>query len=466
MFWAMVTPAPLPDAPQSPARSASLGRLRAKRRPWWILAVLALVAVAAGVAVVTVRRKAATAVPRYLTAPITRGDLTETVRATGTVRPVLEVQVGAQISGRVTRVAVDFNSRVRQGDLLAELDPTPYRAQEAQARASLASARAVLVQRRADLTLAERNLERATALRAQGLNAQADVDAAQATRDASRATVGVASAQIQQATATLEVARTNLTYTRILAPIDGIVATRSVDPGQTVAASLQTPTLFIIVNDLTQMRVIANVDEANIGKLSEGMEASARVDAFPRDEFRGTVRELRITPTTTSGVVTYQAVIDVANPQSRLRPGMTATVTAVTSHHPGVLRVPNAALRYRPSAVAGADAGTDTGTGPGLRARAWGDAGRGGDGGVAPGRGGGRGARGGAGDRGGVYLLRGTSAVRVPVRVGLTDGIYTEVTAPELSEGALVVVDETDATGAPSAAGAPTTRGPRPPRVF
>ncbi|TAK19000.1 MAG: efflux RND transporter periplasmic adaptor subunit [Myxococcaceae bacterium] len=452
MFWAMVTPAPIPSAPQSPARSASLGRLRAKRRPWWILAVIALVAVAAGVAVVTVRRKAATAVPRYLTAPITRGDLTETVRATGTVRPVLEVQVGAQISGRVTRVAVDFNSRVRQGDLLAELDPTPYRAQEAQARASLASARAVLVQRRADLTLAERNLERATALRAQGLNAQADVDAAQATRDASRATVGVASAQIQQATATLEVARTNLTYTRILAPIDGIVATRSVDPGQTVAASLQTPTLFIIVNDLTQMRVIANVDEANIGKLTEGMEASARVDAFPRDEFRGTVRELRITPTTTSGVVTYQAVIDVANPQSRLRPGMTATVTAVTSHHPGVLRVPNAALRYRPSAVAGADAGSG--------AREWGD------GGVASGRGGGRGARAGAGERGGVYVLRGTSAVRVPVRVGLTDGIYTEVTAAELSEGALVVVDETDATGAPSAAGASTTRGPRPPRVF
>lgn len=461
----MVTPAPPPTPPQSPARSASLGRLHAKRRPWWILAVIALVAVGAGVAVVAMRRKAATAVPRYVTAPITRGDLTETVRATGTVRPVLEVQVGAQISGRITRVAVDFNSRVRQGDLLAELDPTPYRAQEAQARASLASARAVLGQRRADLTLAERNFERATALRAQGLNAQADVDAAQATRDAARATVGVANAQIQQATATLEVARTNLTYTRILAPIDGIVATRSVDPGQTVAASLQTPTLFIIVNDLTQMRVIANVDEANIGKLTEGMEASAQVDAFPRDEFRGTVRELRITPTTTSGVVTYQAVIDVANPQSRLRPGMTATVTAVTAHHPGVLRVPNAALRYRPSSVAVGDAGADAGASP--RARQRGDAGLEGDGGVAPGRRGGRGSRGGAGERGGIYLLRGTSAVRVPVRVGLTDGIYTEVTSQELSEGALVVVDETDATGARSTTGTPaSTRGPRAPRVF
>lgn len=461
MFWAMATTNPVPASAQSPARSASLGRLRAKRRPWWILAVIALIAVAAGVGTVVMRRKTAASAPRYLSTTVTRGDLTETVRATGTVRPVLEVQVGAQISGRVISVAVDFNSRVHQGDLLAELDPTPYRAQVAQARASLASARAVLVQRRADLTLAERNLVRAIALRAQGLNAQADVDAATATRDAARATVGVASAQIEQATASLDVARTNLTYTRILAPIDGIVATRAVDPGQTVAASLQTPTLFIIDNDLTRMRVIANVDEANIGKLTEGMEASARVDAFPRDEFRGTVRELRITPTTTSGVVTYQAVIDVDNPQARLRPGMTATVTAVTASHPNVLQVPNAALRYRPSAVAGADAGTDGGV------RSRGGSGAGGDGGVAPGRGAGRGARGGggSGERGGVYVLRGASAVRVPVRVGLTDGIFTEVASPELNEGTRVVVDETDAAGAP-ASGASTTRGPRPPRVF
>ncbi|MDP3216430.1 MAG: efflux RND transporter periplasmic adaptor subunit, partial [Deltaproteobacteria bacterium] len=347
-----------------PARSAALGRLHARRRPWWIVILLVVVALGA-VAVVVVRRRSATPAPRYLTATVTRGDVSETVRATGTVRPVLEVQVGAQISGRVTAVAVDFNSRVSQGDLLAELDPTPYRAQAAQVRASLASARAVLVQRRADLTLAERNLARATALRAQGLNAQADVDTAVATRDSARASVGVAQAQVEQATAAVDVARTNLTYTRILAPIDGIVATRAVDPGQTVAASLQTPTLFIIVNDLTHMRVIANVDEANIGKLTEGMEASARVDAFPRDNFRGTVRELRITPTTTNGVVTYQAVIDVDNPQSRLRPGMTATVTAVAARHAAVLRVPNAALRYRPAGTAAVAAPTSGGGGDG-----------------------------------------------------------------------------------------------------
>jgi HlyD family secretion protein len=443
MVGAMANPPTVPATASVPARSAALGRLHARRRPWWILIVVVVVALAAG-AFVLVRRRSAAPAPRYLTATVTRGDVAEAVRATGTVRPVLEVQVGAQISGRVTAVAVDFNSRVRQGDLLAELDATPYRAQAAQVRASLSSARAVLVQRRAELTLAELTLARATALRAQGLNAQADVDASVASRDSARASVGVAQAQVEQATAAVDVARTNLTYTRILAPIDGIVATRGVDPGQTVAASLQTPTLFIIVNDLAHMRVIANVDEANIGKLTEGMEASARVDAFPRDTFRGTVRELRITPTTTNGVVTYQAVIDVDNPQSRLRPGMTATVTAVAARHPAVLRVPNAALRYRPAGSAAVAALTGGGGG------------------------GGRGGRPEGTERGGIYVLQGERAVRVPVAVGLTDGVLTEVTAPTLVEGARVVVDETDAAGAaatPAAAGA-GARAPRTPRVF
>ncbi len=448
---------PTPSATVAPSpRSPALGRLRTRRKPWWIVVVLVVVALVAG-GVVIARRRSATPAPRYLTAAVSRGDISETVRATGTVRPVLEVQVGAQISGRVTRVAVDFNSRVHQGDLLAELDPTPTQAQLAQARASLASARAVLVQRRADLTLAERNLTRANALRAQNLNAQADVDSAVATRDSGRAAVGVAQAQVEQATASVEVARTNLTYTRILAPIDGIVATRSVDPGQTVAASLQTPTLFIIDNDLTQMRVIANVDEANIGKLTEGMEAVARVDAFPRESFRGTVRELRITPTTTNGVVTYQAVIDVANPQSRLRPGMTATVTAIAARHPDVLRVPNAALRYRPANAAAADAGAEAPAGP-----------PGAGGGGRRGRGGGGGGGEPRPERGGIYVLRNGQATRVAVTVGLTDGVSTEVSAPELTEGAQVVVDETDSANptTTSAPGGGSSRGPRAPRMF
>lgn len=407
-----------------------------------IVALFVLVAaIVAGV--VLVRRARTPAAPRYLTGTLTRGDVTETIRATGTVQPVLQVQVGAQVSGRITRVAVDFNTRVHQGDLLAEIDATPYRAQIAQVRASLLSARAQRVQRRADLTLAERNLARANELRARELNAQSDVDAALAARDAARAAVGVTDAQVAQAEASLAAAEANLAYTRILAPIDGVVATRAVDPGQTVAASLQTPTLFVINNEQTRMRVIANVDEANVGKLREGTAATARVDAFPRDTFRGTVQTVRITPTTTNGVVTYQTVIDVDNPQERLRPGMTATVSVVTARREGVLRVPNAALRYRPS-TATSDAGTAArrqGSRPGGATRSPDE--------PRP------------IDRGAVYVLRDGRPVRVGVTVGLTDGTMTEVTAPELADGQTVVVDESDASAAPRPAS-----GPSRPRMF
>ncbi len=453
-------------APHRRDRTEAFARLRKRRRPWWILVLLAVL-IAAGVAVFVLRQRRAPPTQRYMTGRVTRGDVIEQIRATGTVQPVLQVQVGAQVSGRVANVAVDFNSRVHRGDLLAEIDSTTYRAQVAVVRAQLMSARALRAQNRANLGLAEQNLARAQRLREQGLNAQADLDAAMAQRDAARATVGVADAQIAQAMASLSSAETNLTFTRILAPIDGVVATRSVDPGQTVAASFQTPTLFVIANDLRNMRVIANVDEANIGKLEERMVATARVDAFPRDTFRGSVRELRINPTTTNGVVTYQAVIDVENPLGRLRPGMTATITVITARQLAVLRVPNAALRYRPAVSAG---------GPGGGGRPGG------------GRGGARAAQGAPGataspapatpnggartddetptpDQGTLYLLRAGRAVRTRVTVGVTDGAFTEVSGPELTEGAEVVIDETDAAGSGPSAGGSQSR-PRGPRMF
>ncbi len=335
---------------------------------------------------------------------------------------MLQVQVGAQVSGRILSVAVDFNTRVRRGDLLAVIDDTTYRSQAAQVRASLNVSRASLAQGRANLVLMEQNLARAQTLRSRGLNAQVDVDVAVAQRDAARAAVQVANAQIEQAAASLRSAQTNISYTRIYAPIDGTVATRSIDPGQTVAASFQTPTLFVIANDLTHMRVMADVDEANIGKLREGLGAVARVDAFPREVFRGVVSSLRITPTTTNGVVTYATVIAVENPARKLRPGMTATITVITQHRAGVLRVPNAALRYRPSSVASADAG-------------------------APRRGATRDAVT-ATEAGAIYVLRGGAAARVAVTVGITDGTVTEVASPALREGDEVALDETDATGA------------------
>ncbi len=390
---------------------------RAPRR-WvrWLGLALGLLALAtAGGAWWRTRPRPVTS--RHLTARIARADLEESVRATGTVQPLVEVQVGAQVSGRILRVAVDFNSRVRRGDLLAEIDATTYRAQAEQAAASLLAAQATLAQNRANLRLTERVLARAVALRSGGLNAQADVDQASAQREMAAASVDLATAQIAQARASLRSARTNLTFTRVEAPIDGVVATRAVDPGQTVAASFQTPTLFVIANDLTQMRVMADVDEANIGRLREGMAAVARVDAFPRETFGGAVSQLRITPTSTSGVVTYATVIALANPELKLRPGMTATITIVTRRRPDALCVPNAALRYRPPSAARPSAEPSPGAGT-------------------------------------VYVLRGGRAAPVAVAAGITNGVVTEVSGEGLRVGDEVILDDTDAAGARSAGGA------------
>lgn len=408
-------------------------------RRWWLIA-LVLLAVGGGVYFKFGRKAEAPAGPSYLTDKVSKGSIEETVRATGTVQPLLEVTVGAQVSGRISAVHVDFNAKVKAGDLLAEIDAAPYEAQLAQARASLMSARAQRAQASANLALAEKNLARATELRAAGLNAQSEVDQAVAARDAGRASVQVADAQIAQANAGLSEAENRLTYTRILAPIDGVVSKRGVEPGQTVAASFQTPTLFVIANDLTRMRIIANVDEANIGKLKEGMKAVARVEAYPRDTFDGTVTSLRITPITTNGVVSYESVIEVANADGRLRPGMTATVTATTQKSDGVFRVPNAALRYKPSA--GEEGGKEKKGAPGGTGK-------------------------GFGATGSVYLLAGNAPAAHAVKVGITDGVMTEVEGSGLSEGAEVILEETDAApGGGPGGGKRPGMGPGRMRVF
>lgn len=407
-------------------------------RRWWLIALV--VAAVGGGAYYKFGRKAELPKgPGYLTDTVSKGAIEETVRATGTVQPLLEVTVGAQVSGRIAAVHVDYNAKVKAGDLLAEIDAAPYEAQLAQARAALLSAKAQRMQASANLALAEKNLARANELRAAGLNAQSEVDQAVAARDAGRASVQVAEAQIAQANAGLSEAENRLTYTRILAPIDGVVSKRGVEPGQTVAASFQTPTLFVIANDLTRMRIIANVDEANIGKLKEGMRAVARVEAYPRDTFDGTVTSLRITPITTNGVVSYESVIEVANDDGRLRPGMTATVTATTQKSEGVFRVPNAALRYKPS----------EGKGAGAEKKA------------APG-----GSGKGFGATGNVFLLVGDAPAARPVKVGITDGVMTQVEGSGLSEGAEVILEETDATAGGPPGGKRSGMGPGRMRVF
>jgi HlyD family secretion protein len=287
--------------------------------------------------------------PKYVTGQMSVGDVTETVQSTGQVKPLTEVQVGAQVSGRITRVFVDFNSTVKKGDVLAEIDPTLFGAQIDANRAQLAAAQAQVVKGEASLVTAKLRFERAQKLLAEGIGSQADLDTAQGAYEVAVADVAAAKAQIAQIQATLRSSRTNLEYTRIFSPIDGVVINRAIDPGQTVAASFQAPVLFVIAQDLRKMRVLADIDEADVGKLKEGMEADVSVDAFPGESFKGKVSQVRYSPQSVSGVVTYAAVIEVDNPEVKLRPGMTATVTIRTASAKGAMRVPNAALRYKPS---------------------------------------------------------------------------------------------------------------------
>jgi HlyD family secretion protein len=287
--------------------------------------------------------------PKYVTAVVTRGDVLETIQSTGQVQPLLQVTVGAQVSGRVTKVFVDFNSIVKAGDPLAEIDPTLFNAAIDQNQAALLSAQATVTHAEAALVTAKQRLDRAKMLVKEGVGSQQDLETAAGTYDQCIADLNAARANVSQNVAGLRSSKTNLEYTHIFSPIDGVVINRAIDPGQTVAASFQAPTLFVIAQDLRKMRVLADIDEADVGKLREGMTADVRVDAFPGEKFAGLVSQVRYSPNSVSGVVTYSAVIDVDNPEIKLRPGMTATVTIRTSESKGVTRIPNSALRYKPA---------------------------------------------------------------------------------------------------------------------
>ncbi len=406
-------------------------QLHAKRSRRWIVVVVALALIAVG-AVVYARRHRAPTGPRYLTVAVGRGEIVASVETSGSLQPEVQVQVGSQVSGRMARVLVDFNAHVTRGQLLAEIDSTPFRAAVAQARASVLSAQAQLQRAQVNVRIAETNLARATDLRARGLNALADIDSTRGSRDLALADVAGARAEIARAHASLNSAETNLAFTRITTPIAGVVIQRSIDEGQTVAASFQAPTLFQIAGDLTRMRIIANVDEADVAQMREHLMAAARVDAFPGETFRGELIELRYGSQTTSGVVTYPAVISVANPDMKLRPGMTATVTVVAARHPDVLFVPNAALRFRPASA------TPDG---GLPAAA-----------PEPDP-----------HHGTLYVLRGRRPVAVPVNLGLHEDRRTEVSGPGITAGLMVVTDEIEQRSATagSAGGAPGMVGRR-----
>jgi len=327
----------------------------------WIIAAVVLIAIISTAAVAYTRRNKAEI--QVQTAPLSRGDIVDTVGATGTLQAVTTVQVGSQVSGNIEWLGADFNSIVKKGQVIARLDPSLFDAQLQQQRANLTQARANLTkansdldQRRVQLTDAQQKYDRASSLSKQQLLAQSELDAAKIAVDSARAavasqqaTVVQAQAGVTQSEASVNQSQVNREHTVILAPIDGIVTQRNVDVGQTVAASMQAPTLFIIAADLTEMQVNANIDEADVGKIRPGQTVSFRVDAYPTDNFAGTVAQVRLQPIVVQNVTTYGAVITVPNRQLKLKPGMTANVKIEIAKRTNALRIPNAALRFRPN---------------------------------------------------------------------------------------------------------------------
>jgi HlyD family secretion protein len=326
------------------------------------IVLLIIAAIGAGAGAYYIRRGGADL--QVITAPITRGDIVDTVGATGTLQAVTTVQVGSQVSGNIQWLGADFNSIVKKGQVIARLDPSLFEAQLQQARANLGQAQANLTKAQSDLERtkvqlldAQQKYTRAKELATRSLLPQSDLDAAkiavdtaQAVLQSQQATVAQAQAGVTQAQASVNQNQVNLEHTIITTPIDGIVTQRSVDVGQTVAASMQAPTLFVIAADLTKMQVNANIDEADVGRIRPGQHVTFRVDAYPTDTFSGTVAQVRLQPQVVQNVTTYGTVIDVPNPDLRLKPGMTANVKVEIAKRSDALRVPNSALRFRPTA--------------------------------------------------------------------------------------------------------------------
>lgn len=434
------------------------GRPRSRKRLLkWTAVAAVLVAASLGW-----RLFGKTDAPTYTAAPLVRGDVAQTITATGALQAVVTVQVGSQVSGTLSAINVDFNSRVKKGDVIARIDPSLFQAKLEQAKGNLASAQAALETARNSVTNAEAavasagaNLKRTTVARddaarahkrltelsstgavstreveaaeatleqaeAQFQQAAAQLDQAKAQLLSERSRVNQASAQVKQTQAAVQLAAVDVNNTIIRSPIDGVVIARNVDAGQTVAASFQAPVLFLIANDLTQMQVLASIDEADVGQLTPESKVTFTVDAYPRDAFRGTVSQIRLNPETVQNVVTYTAVIDVHNPELKLKPGMTANVTATVAERNDVLKAPNAALRFRP--VAAPQAENDQRPSGARRQQV-------------------------------LWKLEKDGKLRpVPVTVGLSDGTHSEIASNDLQPGDHVAIGQSDAKSASAAA--------------
>jgi HlyD family secretion protein len=429
------------------------------------LVVVGSILLVAAVAVFFWRRRGPTE-PRFDTAAVQRGRLIARVTATGTLSALVTVQVGSQVSGRIAQLNVDFNSPVKKGELIAKIDPQLFEAAVEQARANYVEAKGNLAKSKAQAVDAQRQLERAKTLLQRQLISQADFDTTETARLAADAQVEVSAGAVEQARAALHQAEINLAYTSIISPIDGTVISRNVDVGQTVAASLQAPTLFTIAENLKKMQVDTNVAEADVGRLAAGMIATFTVDAYPTERFQGKIRQIRNAPQTVQNVVTYDAVIDVDNSNLKLRPGMTTNVTVVVAEKDDVLKVSNSALRFKPgpellqlqARVAANSSGRDGGpAGQRVAGRAPGEARRFA---VRPAEGGAEVSTPPPANEKTVWILRNHQPVPIAIQTGISDGTLSEVMSGPLNEGDLVV------TGMAGGADQRGPGGPRGPRLF
>jgi len=427
---------PLPPAPQPPstARRLSGGSTSRRRSRSWLWVMLALVLVGLG-GTEAWRLVKAPLPPSYTTARIDRGTVSRAVTSSGTVNPIITVQVGTYVSGVITALQCDYNTRVTKGQLCAKIDPRPYQVVVDQQTANVTAAKAQLVKDQAGLAYAKLSSERDLELLKQGVISQDTADNARSAYDQARAQVGVDEGSIAQFTAALHAAQVNLGYTDIVSPVNGTVVSRNITMGQTVAASFQTPTLFLIATDLTKMEVDTNVSESDIGGIKEGDEATFTVEAYPDRQFPGVVRQVRQAPQTVQNVVTYDVVVDVANRDLALMPGMTATIRIVGERRDGVLRVPDQALRYTPGVMGASPlsvprpAGLPSGASGGGPAQVW--------------------------------VLKAGRLVNVPIRTGLDDESHAEIVGGDLRPGDEVVIGEQSGKAMADRSGRPGPSLPR-----
>ena len=407
-------PRPLPASIQRPSRT------RRRARPLVTAAVLLAVAIALAEAW---QRTSAPPV-NYATAEVSRGSVARAVAGSGTVNPVTTIQVGTYVSGVIQELFCDYNTKVTKGQLCAKIDPRPYQTGVDQEQANLSTAKAQLVKDQTNLAYAKLTYERNLALQQKGIVPQDTADSSKSAADQAQAQIDLDKSTIAQHQAQLNAAQINLGYTNIVSPVNGTVVARNVTMGQTVAASFQTPTLFLIATDLTNMQVDANVSESDIGGVHVGEPTTFTVEAFPDHMFQGAVTQVRQAPQSVQNVITYDVVISAPNPELLLKPGMTATTRIVTDHRDNVLRVPDQALRYTPGGLPGR--ASSTGAPPAPPSPAAGSEAR------AP----------------HVWVLRDEKPVEVAVTTGLDDDTNTEIAAGNLAPGDRVIVGEQSRNGA------------------